>query len=479
LRLSGRGKLVSKRHDAVANHVFGGGMLIGFKQAGLNVLADLETFDIGIKTLRLNYPKLDVRQHTDTHTWNIKNFDGVDVLFGNPRCTAFSTLTVGLDHRHGSEGMATLDIRQSFAVAKACCPCVFCFESVQGAATTGWPLIQKLGDELPSEYRFAIVFVNNSSFGVPQDRKRLFIVGYRGCQYGPAPFARPQRAMTVGDVIKDLEPWSVPSFKGKSCDILHFVEKPGCQEKSYLANHYVFNAITEENCDDTCQKIVAGTTIYDVDPRTCEEKLRKKREAGVGLSFHCIRRLSYNLLAPIIYSASGNYLHPVFHRSITVREAARLMCVPDDYWYTGHTMYAQVGNGVAPPTAHWIASTVVDALDGKHEDVQYRWDNKKQDVEQVSGNNDKWKRFEFTKLTPLNLDKIKQQRKEIMHDVAAWNDTEYGKRVSEAVAKAAEERKKLNKHGLLGDKKVESCFTAEHGTVNIGETGEESAQDEG
>ena len=291
-----------KKFPAVANHVFGGGMLVGFEQAGFDVKTDMETFDIGVKTLAKNRPKLDIRQDPEAKSWKPQDYAGVDVLFGNPRCTSFSTLTVGLKHRHGSTGASTLDIRQSFALAQILRPRIFCLESVQGAATTGWPLLQKLADEMPSDYRFAIVFVNNIMF-VPQQRKRLFVIGYRDCEYGPNPPSAVEKCLLVGDAIADLEgaPWVAARGK-KGADQPHDVEFNG----KTIFNQVVYNAFDETRLSDDYKKIPSGVTLEDVNPKDLDEALRKKREAGIGLSFHCVRRLAYDLYSPLIYAASGS-----------------------------------------------------------------------------------------------------------------------------------------------------------------------------
>ena len=60
----------------------------------------------------------------------------------------------------------------------------------------------------------------------------------------------------------------------------------------------------------------------------------------------------------------GRYLHPEAHRSITVREGARLQSFPDDFAFAGSNFQAakQIGNAVPPLLAERIALTVKQLL---------------------------------------------------------------------------------------------------------------------
>ena len=60
----------------------------------------------------------------------------------------------------------------------------------------------------------------------------------------------------------------------------------------------------------------------------------------------------------------GRYLHPEAHRSITVREGARLQSFPDDFEFAGSNFQAakQIGNAVPPQLAHRIALEVLEQL---------------------------------------------------------------------------------------------------------------------
>ena len=57
-------------------------------------------------------------------------------------------------------------------------------------------------------------------------------------------------------------------------------------------------------------------------------------------------------------------IHPILHRSLTVREAARIQTFPDDYIITGaqNMWYAQVGNAVPVKLAKAIGDGIIKFL---------------------------------------------------------------------------------------------------------------------
>jgi DNA (cytosine-5)-methyltransferase 1 len=69
----------------------------------------------------------------------------------------------------------------------------------------------------------------------------------------------------------------------------------------------------------------------------------------------------------------GRYLHPVQHRPITHREAARLMGFPDTFKFFGSKteIARQIGNAVCPPLAGVLAQLAVDLLDSAKKKNNY------------------------------------------------------------------------------------------------------------
>jgi DNA (cytosine-5)-methyltransferase 1 len=58
----------------------------------------------------------------------------------------------------------------------------------------------------------------------------------------------------------------------------------------------------------------------------------------------------------------GRYIHPVYHRLLSVREEARIQSFPEDFIFTGSkdNMYAQIGNAVPVMMAKVIGEVILN-----------------------------------------------------------------------------------------------------------------------
>ena len=78
-------------------------------------------------------------------------------------------------------------------------------------------------------------------------------------------------------------------------------------------------------------------------------------------------RLLEDGIAPTITTrfdtpSSGRFTHPILHRCLTVREAARIQSFPDSFIFYGSrgSQMKQVGNAVPPMLAYAIANVIVE-----------------------------------------------------------------------------------------------------------------------
>jgi len=169
-----------------------GGLDIGFKQAGFEIIAAVESDPACCNTLRKNSPDLMVFEE------DISKIKGKDILkaiglkrsevalvIGGPPCQSFSLAgkRMGLNDERGSM------ILEFSRLVHEILPEAFVMENVKGMLN--WEkgrAIKTVLDEfykpvryMNKKYRYDVSYsiLNAVDYGVPQKRERLFIVGNR------------------------------------------------------------------------------------------------------------------------------------------------------------------------------------------------------------------------------------------------------------------------------------------------------------
>jgi len=155
-----------------------GGLDLGFERAGYRHVASYDILPIVGEVFRQARPRWKVFAGDvgDVITADWKQYRGmVDVLHGGPPCQPFS---------HAGSRMGSADVRDmtpEFARAVLqCLPRAFVCENVSGLASQKFAsyLRRTILDPLGAKYRIRIFTLEAASFGVPQRRRRVFIVGF-------------------------------------------------------------------------------------------------------------------------------------------------------------------------------------------------------------------------------------------------------------------------------------------------------------
>ena len=120
-----------------------------------------------------------------------------DLIIGGPPCQPFS---VG-GYQYGAD-----DARNGFPIfidaVKRMKPQMWMFENVRGMLYSNKQYLDSVLNELTaSGWEIAPLLINAVDYGVPQNRQRLFVVGYRSSFSFPPKIAR---KFTVGEAIGDL-----------------------------------------------------------------------------------------------------------------------------------------------------------------------------------------------------------------------------------------------------------------------------------
>ena len=108
--------------------------------------------------------------------------------------------------------------------------------------------------------------------------------------------------------------------------------------------------------------------LHRIAPEITPECWKRKKSGGTDL----FGRLwwdkpSVTIRTEFFKPEKGRYLHPVKHRPITHREAARIQSFPDSFKFTGSKIEIakQIGNAVPPLLAAQVAGCVEQLLESR------------------------------------------------------------------------------------------------------------------
>lgn len=314
-----------------------GGLSTGFLDAGLHVAAGFEIDQRAVDAYEYNHGYRGSRGHvadlsevSGSQLLELAGIEHVDFVIGGPPCQPFSVAGKRQGALDGRAGLIGHFIR----IVGELRPDALMLENVPNLASIADGAILEDAKIALRHLGYCVdhAVASAADFGVPQNRKRLIVLGIRGKRTisFPTPshgtFDSPFR--TSSEAITDLP------------DAGEFGETG------------IFNHEPTAHSPDMIERL-----------RWLEVG---KRERG---SFH--DRLHPDRPSYTLRAGSGNFspLRPVHykhHRVITVRESARLQGFSDDFIWPDRIprlqQYRQVGNAVAPPMASAFAACLAEQM---------------------------------------------------------------------------------------------------------------------
>lgn len=332
-----------------------GGLSLGFRNAGFRPVLAVEMQPTFARTYAHNIGPHIIA--TDIERFARAVLEGsiplrADVVIGGPPCQGFSNLT----------GNSPADARRGLwkrfmDVVEASKSRAFVIENVPNllASQEGAQLIRRartLGYRIGSE---SMGVLNAAHFGVPQNRRRAFIVGVRlrGRDLLELPAANPRwKRRTVADAFEGIP--ATPHHEHLSCS-------PTAGEKLHLRRTATPLSLQRYRC------IPAGGNRFDLPTRLLPECWKRKPSGGTDLfgRLHWDQPARCTIRTEFFKPEKGRYLHPVEDRAITHWEAARLQTFPDSFGFFGTRLEiaAQIGNAVPPLLARRIAEHLYEFLE--------------------------------------------------------------------------------------------------------------------
>ena len=327
-----------------------GGLHIGFEEAGFDIKLCIDNDSLVERTHKRNFPNIpminrDIRTIPSSEIKSFLDEGTVDVIIGGPPCQGFST--IGKRVSSDPEKRAKHDPRNELVLTYARIirelrPKFIVMENVKGILTLqdGSYLQNVLNQLHEAGYAAEYKLINMADYGVPEIRERVIIIGNRVGL--PVEFPKPDHSDNPDD---GLPMW-------KNCwDVLKDLESLGdVPEFNHVALKH-----TEKN--------IARYKLIPEGGRLPENDLPPELyRKNFGNTY---KRLNRN--RPALTMVPGNDafpIHPTLHRSLTVREAARIQTFPDNIIFEGNRRQQghQVGNAVPPVFSEKLAKFIIGQI---------------------------------------------------------------------------------------------------------------------
>ncbi|AOA59797.1 DNA cytosine methyltransferase [Acinetobacter larvae] len=312
-----------------------GGLDLGFKQAGFDIIFANE-FDKDIwSTYEFNHPEtsLDKRSITLVDETEVPDCDGI---IGGPPCQSWSEA----GSKRGIEDKRGQLFFDFIRILKAKKPAFFLAENVSGmlAARHKDALENIKNTFLEAGYDLYFKLLNAADFGIAQDRKRVIFIGFRSDLKIDYSFPEPQQeSKCLNDIIRDLAESAVPALnKSKpnpDATIQNHEYMTGGFSSIYMSRNRV------RAWDEPSFTIQAGG-----------------RHAPIHPSAPKMIKLAQD---QFMFAPNSEY------RRLSVRECARIQSFPDHFIFKYSDLnhgYKMIGNAVNVDFARILATSIREAL---------------------------------------------------------------------------------------------------------------------
>jgi DNA (cytosine-5)-methyltransferase 1 len=350
-----------------------GGLSMGFRMAGCSVTHAVERDEWAAATYRANNPDTtliegDIYSVDPAQIAEPKDSPKLFAVIGGPPCQGFSEAN---RRTRTAENKQNYLYREFFRFVRSLRPRWFVLENVAGLRTLaeGRFLKSILQSAARARYSASYAECNAADYGVPQFRRRLFVIGC--CHRAPFEPPAPTHGdgltpyVTVRDAIGDLP--ALPN--GASADLLPYrsgIESASAYQRLMRREPSVAtvqgNLVTNSNPSviDRYRGIRQGCNWTSI-PTSKFHNYADVSRCHTGLYY----RLAWKRPARVIGNFRKNMLiHPSQSRGLSVREAARLQSFPDDFRFCGSIGFQQqqVADAVPPLLAKAIAEALIRAM---------------------------------------------------------------------------------------------------------------------
>jgi len=318
-----------------------GGLDKGFEKAGFKTTWANE-YDREIwATYQENFPhtKLDKRSISDIPEGEVPDCLGI---IGGPPCQSWSEAGAlrGIEDKRGKL------FYDFIRILKAKKPLFFLAENVSGMLAKRHSVALEGIKELFKETGYTLHFklLNAKDYGVPQDRKRVFFIGFRNDLQIDYDFPLAlEKKYNLQDAIADIKDSALPATEkdrtnGKDCSLPNHEYMTGGFSTMYMSRNRV------RAWDEPSFTIQAGGRHAPIHPQAPKMEFVEQNK---------------RIFAPN---------HEEMYRRLSVRECARIQTFPDSHKFLYNKTavgYKMIGNAVPCELGFHVAKSIKEALQSK------------------------------------------------------------------------------------------------------------------
>lgn len=361
-----------------------GGLSLGLGLSGFRPVLGLDFDKNAIGSYASNNPNTaalcdDISSLTAKKVFEIAGTKDIDLIAGGPSCQGFST--------HGKrieDDPRNFLFREFARVVREVQPRFFLMENVKGLLAYRGGYFKHAIESSFARAGYAVTsaVLCAADFGVPQLRHRVFFIGTRMDSpismptptHGDQGLFSVQPYVTVEDAIGDL-----PLMNGNvRKELWAYASRPGTEFQRYAREGTTQQKVTLHQANGLSEQarriasfVGQGEGLRSVPVRYLPERFQRMRTIRNGqLRRDCTTlyhrldpdRPAYTITTYFRNVASGPFLHPYEDRSLSNREAARLMSFPDRYQFIGTGIPRQIGNAVPPLLAKAVGEHILKIM---------------------------------------------------------------------------------------------------------------------
>ncbi|EID0059443.1 DNA cytosine methyltransferase [Vibrio vulnificus] len=379
-----------------------GGFTLSAIEAGVDVLAAIEFDKAAAHTYKENFinsRKLNIDLRAGPEDGDINNVKPLelrnslglekgelDLILGGPPCQGFSTHRINGAGVHDPRNLLLL---RYFQFVEEFQPKAFLVENVVGLLWKRHKDYLKRFLKLSKKHGYVIKFcdvLNAKDYGVPQNRKRVFILGVKKGAYDKS-FQFPPEPTHFSPSSKNTPSWETASsvFEKIPAELYQQYWEDYFQDKSKLSREQTFELLASLKSGEAI-KDDDGCNVYMKPSEMMVERFQdtplngSREDAGEKHRLKChsgeykghkdvYGRILIHLPSNTITTgcnnpSKGRFVHPWKDHGVTLRHAARLQSFPDWFnFYGSSTEKArQIGNAVPPLLGKILISDICSRL---------------------------------------------------------------------------------------------------------------------